>query len=333
MRARRGLSHVHVGSLHAPDAEMALRNARDVYTRRGEGVSLWVVRASDITASTPDEKRLVLRPGGRQDLPAPDVLRRPRRGRAPLVDQPLCDYTLGSGRRRARLGPAAGLVDQPRARARGGRRPRQHRARPARPGADAAHLRRRARGSRPLRGRPRLPPRRPRLPQRAAGRAPDDRLRRRDGAAAGARDLPVRALRRRCSVIADATLAGDRGKAVKEVAYHRRPRHPLGAAPRRRHRRVPRRGCRRRSTPSGRTSTSCSTPLAPIARRPRRRPGDLRDAVLSRPSRVVLTQATLTVPEVAPALGGGRQGLHTEHLGYLLAEMQHLPRSHPGATW
>ena len=52
----RGLSHVHVGSLHAPDAEMALRNGRDVYTRRQEGVSLWVVRASDITASSPDER-------------------------------------------------------------------------------------------------------------------------------------------------------------------------------------------------------------------------------------------------------------------------------------
>ena len=34
VRSRRGLSHVHAGSLHAPDAEMALRNARDVYTRR-----------------------------------------------------------------------------------------------------------------------------------------------------------------------------------------------------------------------------------------------------------------------------------------------------------
>ena len=46
VRARRGLSHVHVGSLHAPDAEMALRNARDLYTRRQEGVSLWVVPAA-----------------------------------------------------------------------------------------------------------------------------------------------------------------------------------------------------------------------------------------------------------------------------------------------
>ena len=37
VRARRGLSHNHVGSLHAPDAQLALRNARDVYTRRQEG--------------------------------------------------------------------------------------------------------------------------------------------------------------------------------------------------------------------------------------------------------------------------------------------------------
>ena len=56
VRGKRGLSHVHVGSLHAPDATMALRNARDVYTRRQEGVSLWVVKASDITASSPDER-------------------------------------------------------------------------------------------------------------------------------------------------------------------------------------------------------------------------------------------------------------------------------------
>jgi ring-1,2-phenylacetyl-CoA epoxidase subunit PaaB len=56
VRARRGLSHQHVGSLHAPDATMALRNARDIYTRRSEGVSLWVVPAAAIVASSPDEK-------------------------------------------------------------------------------------------------------------------------------------------------------------------------------------------------------------------------------------------------------------------------------------
>ncbi|KQP69990.1 phenylacetate-CoA oxygenase [Microbacterium sp. Leaf288] len=56
VRPRRGLAHQHVGSLHAPDADMALRNGRDIFTRRAEGVSLWVVRSADITASSPEEK-------------------------------------------------------------------------------------------------------------------------------------------------------------------------------------------------------------------------------------------------------------------------------------
>jgi ring-1,2-phenylacetyl-CoA epoxidase subunit PaaB len=56
VRPRRGLSHGHVGSLHAPDAATALHNARDVYTRRQEGVSIWVVPAAQIVASSPDEK-------------------------------------------------------------------------------------------------------------------------------------------------------------------------------------------------------------------------------------------------------------------------------------
>lgn len=64
VRSRRGLSHTHVGSLHAADATMALRNARDVYTRRQEGVSIWVVRACDLTASSPDEKDEFFDPAG-----------------------------------------------------------------------------------------------------------------------------------------------------------------------------------------------------------------------------------------------------------------------------
>lgn len=56
IRSSRGLSHVHAGSLHAPDSEMAVRNARDLYTRRGEGVSIWVVPSAAITASDPDAR-------------------------------------------------------------------------------------------------------------------------------------------------------------------------------------------------------------------------------------------------------------------------------------
>ena len=55
VRARRSLDHKHVGSLHAQDAEQALEYARDVYTRRSEGVSIWVVRSRDICASQEDD--------------------------------------------------------------------------------------------------------------------------------------------------------------------------------------------------------------------------------------------------------------------------------------
>jgi ring-1,2-phenylacetyl-CoA epoxidase subunit PaaB len=55
VRSKQGLDHKHVGSLHATDAQMAIENARDVYTRRQEGVSIWVVESKHITASNPDE--------------------------------------------------------------------------------------------------------------------------------------------------------------------------------------------------------------------------------------------------------------------------------------
>lgn len=47
----------------------------------------------------------------------------------------------------------------------------------------------------------------------------------------------------------------------------------------------------------------------------------------------ILTEAELEVPDVPAAPGGGRQGRHSEHLGYILAEMQVLAREHPGASW
>ncbi|QDG89430.1 1,2-phenylacetyl-CoA epoxidase subunit PaaC [Pseudarthrobacter sp. NIBRBAC000502770] len=47
----------------------------------------------------------------------------------------------------------------------------------------------------------------------------------------------------------------------------------------------------------------------------------------------VLNEAGLEVPDVPAAPGGGRQGKHSEYLGYILAEMQVLAREHPGASW
>ena len=62
VRARAGLEHKHVGSVHAVDARMAIEHARDVYTRRGEGLSIWVVSSSAITASDPDDKDMLFEP-------------------------------------------------------------------------------------------------------------------------------------------------------------------------------------------------------------------------------------------------------------------------------
>ncbi len=55
IRSKNGLHHKHAGSLHAADAQMAIENARDVYTRRNEGNSIWVVKSTDIVASDPED--------------------------------------------------------------------------------------------------------------------------------------------------------------------------------------------------------------------------------------------------------------------------------------
>ena len=213
VRGKRGLNHVHVGSLHAPDAEMALRNARDLYTRRNEGVWIWVVPAAAITASSPDEKDSFFAPERRQGLPAPDVLRDPRGRAAPMsfdnaydahhvgrrrpalgvrhrlrrpavrcgpcgarrrVHSGLVGVLPDAGRRRVDPVAAADRVVLARAGAGGGRRAGEHRAGPARPGAAAAVPGRRGGRRGPRRGHAGLPARRARVPQRAAG---GDRLR------------------------------------------------------------------------------------------------------------------------------------------------------------
>ena len=62
VRSKQGLDHKHVGSLHATDAAMAIENARDVYTRRQEGISIWVVESKYIHASNPDESESLYDP-------------------------------------------------------------------------------------------------------------------------------------------------------------------------------------------------------------------------------------------------------------------------------
>jgi ring-1,2-phenylacetyl-CoA epoxidase subunit PaaB len=62
VRPKAGLDHKHCGSLHAPDAAMAIQLAREVYTRRQEGTSIWVVKSSEITASDPGDKAMLFDP-------------------------------------------------------------------------------------------------------------------------------------------------------------------------------------------------------------------------------------------------------------------------------
>jgi ring-1,2-phenylacetyl-CoA epoxidase subunit PaaB len=62
IRSKQGLDHKHAGSLHAADAQMAIENARDVYTRRMEGISIWVVESKYIHASNPDEAESLYEP-------------------------------------------------------------------------------------------------------------------------------------------------------------------------------------------------------------------------------------------------------------------------------
>ena len=62
VRSKAGLDHKHCGSLHAADARMAVHMARDVYTRRQEGTSVWVVRSDQIVASDPGDKAMLFDP-------------------------------------------------------------------------------------------------------------------------------------------------------------------------------------------------------------------------------------------------------------------------------
>ncbi len=134
---------------------------------------------------------------------------------------------------------------------------------------------------------------------------------------------------------ADETLAGVAGKAVKEVAYHldhaRRWVVRLGDGTDESQARM--QAALDAEWPwteelfdgAGVDATLVADGIAVD-------PATLRDAVLTRVEAVV-AEATLNVPQVSPALGGGRRGLHTEEMGYLLAEMQHLTRSYPEAAW
>ena len=134
----------------------------------------------------------------------------------------------------------------------------------------------------------------------------------------------------------DETIAGVAGKAVKEVAYHRDHATQwalrLGDGTEESHRRM-------------QAGLATIWPyVAELFETDELEQGLVRGGIAADSSALkpewdayvgrVLDEATLVVPDGVPAIpGGGRRGVHTEAMGYLLAEMQHLHRSHPGASW
>jgi ring-1,2-phenylacetyl-CoA epoxidase subunit PaaC len=125
----------------------------------------------------------------------------------------------------------------------------------------------------------------------------------------------------------DQTLAGLAGKAVKEVSYHRDHATQwvlrLGDGTELSRRRM--QAGLEQIWPYTEELFDPATGIAVD-------PATLRPAWAAYVTSV-LAEATLQLPEPRWRSRGGRTGLHTEHLGHLLAEMQHLHRSHPGATW
>jgi len=133
----------------------------------------------------------------------------------------------------------------------------------------------------------------------------------------------------------DPTLAGVAGKAVKEVAYHRDHAMQwvirLGDGTEESHRRM-QAGLDTVWPYVDELFETDDVELGLAAQGIAVDPADLRDG-WSASVGAVITEATLDVPTARWRARGGRHGVHTEALGFLLAEMQHLHRSHPGASW
>ena len=77
-QAKTGDPHEHAGSVHAPDAEIALQNARDVYARRGSVVSLWVAPSTAFIATTPDDAAPFFDPADDKIYRHPQFYKTPR---------------------------------------------------------------------------------------------------------------------------------------------------------------------------------------------------------------------------------------------------------------
>jgi len=73
-----GSPHEHAGSVHAPDAEIALQNARDTYARRNEAVNIWVVPSEQIVSTNPDDADAFFDPADTKPYRHPQFYSTPR---------------------------------------------------------------------------------------------------------------------------------------------------------------------------------------------------------------------------------------------------------------
>ena len=78
VQEKQGAPHEHAGSVHAPDAELALQNARDVYARRGRLLSIWVVESTRIVATTPSDDGPFFEPGNDKAYRHPQFYKIPK---------------------------------------------------------------------------------------------------------------------------------------------------------------------------------------------------------------------------------------------------------------
>ncbi|MFB6722666.1 1,2-phenylacetyl-CoA epoxidase subunit PaaC [Kribbella sp. NPDC056345] len=131
---------------------------------------------------------------------------------------------------------------------------------------------------------------------------------------------------------ADETLAGVAGKAVKEVAYH--VDHAtqwvirLGDGTAESHRRMQAALDALWPYTAEMFESDELVRRLPVAVDPAGLQAEWERRVLA-----VIDESTCSRPEASYQHKGGRSGRHTEHMGFLLAELQHVARSHPGATW
>lgn len=78
VQKKNGMPHEHVGSVHAPDAELAIQNARDVYTRRNEGRSIWVVPSAELHATKTEDNEMMFDPANDKIYRHPQFYKMPK---------------------------------------------------------------------------------------------------------------------------------------------------------------------------------------------------------------------------------------------------------------